>query len=87
VIRITPQRPFPLTEDEETDLRTLTAACFSWRRKQLQKTLRSEPRYELSGEDVEQLEARTGIDLRRRPETLSPEEFVELSRAIGRLST
>lgn len=78
VIRITPIRPFPLTEAEEKDLRVLTAAAFGWRRKQLQKTLRSG----LSIERIDELQTRTGIDLRRRPQTLSPAEFIELSRAI-----
>jgi 16S rRNA (adenine1518-N6/adenine1519-N6)-dimethyltransferase len=78
VIRITPIRPFPLTETEEKDLRTLTTAAFGWRRKQLQKTLRSG----LGIEAIEEIEAQTGTDLGRRPETLSPAEFIALSRAI-----
>jgi 16S rRNA (adenine1518-N6/adenine1519-N6)-dimethyltransferase len=81
VIRITPIRPYPLGEAEEKDLRTLTTAAFGWRRKQLQKTLRSG----LGIEAIEELETRSGIDLTRRPETLSPAEFIELSRAIRRL--
>lgn len=82
VIRITPIRPPPLTEREELDLRELTRAAFSWRRKQLQKTLRSAPGYELDADTVREVQQATGIPLDLRPEQLSPEQLIALSRAL-----
>jgi 16S rRNA (adenine1518-N6/adenine1519-N6)-dimethyltransferase len=82
VIRITPLRPPPLEPREEGDLRTLTRTAFAWRRKQLQKILRSAPEYELDQPAMAQIEAETGIELRLRPEALSPDEFIRLSRGL-----
>ncbi|MCI0433398.1 MAG: hypothetical protein L0271_07100 [Gemmatimonadetes bacterium] len=82
VIRITPIRPFALREAEERDLRALTHAAFQWRRKQLQKTLRASPAYELSVEDIGALQRTTGLDLEYRPEDLSPAELLRLARAL-----
>lgn len=82
VIRIEPLRPLPLTAAEESDLRTLTRVSFSWRRKQLQKTLRASTGYDLETADIAQLETSTGVSLEQRPEQLDPERFVLLSRAL-----
>ncbi|MBI4408981.1 MAG: ribosomal RNA small subunit methyltransferase A [Gemmatimonadetes bacterium] len=82
VLRITPHRPPELSEREEADLRTLTRAAFGWRRKQLQKILRSAPAYGLAQAELDSLERATAIELGRRPETLSVEEFVRLARAL-----
>jgi 16S rRNA (adenine1518-N6/adenine1519-N6)-dimethyltransferase len=82
VIRITPLRPPPLDEAEEQDVRALTRAAFSWRRKQLGTTLRDAPGYRASDQALDDIGAGSGIDLRRRPETLSPEEFRRLARAL-----
>jgi 16S rRNA (adenine1518-N6/adenine1519-N6)-dimethyltransferase len=82
VIRIVPIVPPPLTRDEEQDLRSLTRVAFSWRRKQIQKTLRAAPEYALDPETVEELERRTGISLQQRPEQLSPDQLLSLARAI-----
>jgi 16S rRNA (adenine1518-N6/adenine1519-N6)-dimethyltransferase len=82
VIRITPLRPPPLQPAEERDLRTLTRAAFAWRRKQLQKILRSAPEYGLDQDAAARVEAETGIELQLRPESLSPEEFIRLSRGL-----
>ncbi|TVP55004.1 MAG: ribosomal RNA small subunit methyltransferase A [Gemmatimonadales bacterium] len=78
VIRIRPIRPFPLSRDEEHRLRRLTRAAFQWRRKQLRRTLRDHPDLALPPARLERLGET--LDLERRPETLSPTEFVELSR-------
>jgi 16S rRNA (adenine1518-N6/adenine1519-N6)-dimethyltransferase len=85
VIRLTPLRPAPLGAREEVDVRELTRVAFSWRRKQLQKTLRSSEVYCLEGGEVTTLETATGIRLERRPEELAPEDFVHLSRALREL--
>lgn len=82
VIRITPHRPAPLTPAEEHDLRTLTRAAFAWRRKQLQRILRSAPGYGLDAGEVAAVGEATGLDLNARPETLSPEAFIRLARAL-----
>lgn len=84
VICIEPFQPPPLSAAEETDLRSLTRTAFSMRRKQLQKTLRSAPDYALHPRDVAAVEQETGIDLASRPEQLSPERLIDLSRALRR---
>lgn len=82
VVRIVPRVPYPLEASEEDRLRVLTRAAFQWRRKQFQKILRDHPDLDLGREGVEALEARTGVDFRRRPETFSPDELVRLSRTL-----
>jgi 16S rRNA (adenine1518-N6/adenine1519-N6)-dimethyltransferase len=82
VIRIVPITPAPLSARDEEDLRELTRAAFSWRRKQLQKTLRSAPGYALDTDAVAELERRTGIPLQQRPEQLSPDALITLARAL-----
>lgn len=82
VIRITPRRPSPLEPAEEADLRTLTRVAFAWRRKQLQKILRASPEYGLDAPAVQAVAEETGLDLDARPETLPPEAFIRLSRAL-----
>ncbi|MGH7447060.1 MAG: 16S rRNA (adenine(1518)-N(6)/adenine(1519)-N(6))-dimethyltransferase RsmA [Longimicrobiales bacterium] len=82
VIRIVPITPPPLTADEEDDLRELTRVAFSWRRKQLQKTLRSAPEYGLDPDIVDDVQHRTGIALQQRPEQLSPDQLISLARTL-----
>jgi len=82
LVRITPIRPAPLSAEEETRVRTLTRSAFQWRRKQLQKILRSHPDLGLSRGALRALEEKTGWDLRRRPETLTPEDFVRLAGLV-----
>lgn len=82
LLRITPLRPFPLSAGEETDLRVLTQAAFGWRRKQLQRTLRSAPAYRLDADDVRRTAAATGLDLGNRPENLSTPDLIRLARAL-----
>ncbi|MSR36899.1 MAG: ribosomal RNA small subunit methyltransferase A [Gemmatimonadetes bacterium] len=83
VVRITPHDPPRLTEHDEKALRVLVRACFQWRRKQLQKTLREHPDLLLDRALLEPIGAATGFDLSERPERLSPEELLALSRAIA----
>ncbi|HEX2189766.1 MAG TPA: 16S rRNA (adenine(1518)-N(6)/adenine(1519)-N(6))-dimethyltransferase RsmA [Longimicrobiaceae bacterium] len=80
VVRVVPHVPPRLEPGEEVALRTLTRAAFGQRRKQFQRILRDA--YGLSPGEVEALEAELGFDLRQRPETFSPEEFVRLARAL-----
>lgn len=84
VIRIEPIQPPPLEPGEEGDLRALTRAAFAWRRKQLQKILRSAPGYGIDQDGLRRIEQETGISLDLRPESLSPEMFITLSRGLRR---
>lgn len=82
VIRIIPKRPSPLEPGEEVALRRLVRSVFQWRRKQLQRTLRHHPELGLSRDEADEVGEALGVDLRRRPETLSPEEFIAMSRLL-----
>ena len=84
VMRITPFAPPRLSADEERSLRVLTRAAFAWRRKQIQKILRDHEALGVSRDRLDDLTRETGWDLTRRPETLSPEDFVRLSEFITR---
>jgi 16S rRNA (adenine1518-N6/adenine1519-N6)-dimethyltransferase len=84
VVRITPFTPPPLSADEEQSLRVLTRAVFGWRRKQLQKILRDHEALRVSRDRLDDLSSEPGWDLTRRPETLSPDDFVRLSECITR---
>lgn len=83
VVRITPHAPPRLTPEEEAQLRTLVRAAFQWRRKQLQKILREHPDLALDRDEVERVGRDTGFALTERPERLSPDELLALSRRIG----
>jgi 16S rRNA (adenine1518-N6/adenine1519-N6)-dimethyltransferase len=85
VIRVTPIRPEPLSRQEEEALRRLTRAAFQQRRKQFQSILRGHPKWGLTHEKIALLEEETGFDLKQRPETFSPQDFIHLSRALGSL--
>jgi 16S rRNA (adenine1518-N6/adenine1519-N6)-dimethyltransferase len=85
IVRITPIRPAPLSAEEELDVRELTRATFSHRRKQLQKALRTTAPYTLSPDQVVTLERETDLPLDARPETLSPAQFIALARALRAL--
>ena len=82
VVRITPHAPPRLSEADEASLRVLVRAGFQWRRKQLQKILRDHPDLGLDRAAVERVGAETGFTLTDRPERLSPDELLVLSRAV-----
>jgi 16S rRNA (adenine1518-N6/adenine1519-N6)-dimethyltransferase len=82
VIRIAPHRPPLLPPDEEESVRTLTRVAFGWRRKQMQNILRNAPEYALSAEAADAALAGIGKPAEARPETLSPDDFVQLARAL-----
>jgi 16S rRNA (adenine1518-N6/adenine1519-N6)-dimethyltransferase len=79
VIRIVP-RSGAVDPTIEPELRTLTRVAFGQRRKQFQKILRDA--YHLDAAGIQALEVATGFDLRARPETFSPDEFIRLARAL-----
>tara|TARA_Y100000590_G_scaffold438185_1_gene560684 strand:+ start:422 stop:1240 length:819 start_codon:yes stop_codon:yes gene_type:complete len=82
VVRIKPIQPPPLSVEEEISLRNVTRAVFQWRRKQIQKTLRDHSDLSFPGEFLNNIIRETGWDLKRRPETFNPEEFVRLSKLV-----
>jgi 16S rRNA (adenine1518-N6/adenine1519-N6)-dimethyltransferase len=84
VVRIRPHAPPRLSPREEEELRRLTRTVFAWRRKQLQKILRSAPGYALSPAALAGVAAETGLALEARPETLAPDRFIALARVLRR---
>jgi 16S rRNA (adenine1518-N6/adenine1519-N6)-dimethyltransferase len=82
VVRITPHTPPRLDVEDEGRLRLLTRAAFQWRRKQMQKILRSHPDLGLPREVVEAESRKLGVDLTRRPETFAPDGLLQLARTF-----
>ena len=76
-----PREDRPGPEAEEA-VRRLTRACFSRRRKQLQKILRSAPAYGLEKGEARELCRSLGLDPRVRPEKVPPETFLRLARRL-----
>ncbi len=80
VIRVTP-RPDPVvTPAEEARFRSVVQEAFGLRRKQLRRVVRTIAR--LDAERAEAVLAAAGLDPEARPETLSPEAFARLVRAL-----
>ncbi len=84
VLRIRPLRPPPLDETEEARLRVVVRAAFQWRRKQMGKILREHPELKLDRVAAEAAAEAVGFALQDRPERLSPEAFIALSRSLSR---
>lgn len=82
VIRLVPRANPLIGRELAPDFRTFVQAAFGQRRKQIQRVLRTIRG--LSVPEVTQLLGRCNVDPTARPETLSPEIFVELFRAFGR---
>jgi 16S rRNA (adenine1518-N6/adenine1519-N6)-dimethyltransferase len=80
VIRIVPHFPPRLTPEDETALRELTRAAFQQRRKQFQRILRDA--YALSVDAVAAVGRAAAMDLVQRPETFSPQKFIDLARVL-----
>jgi len=74
IVRLTPYAELPFIAQNEKMLATLVTQAFSQRRKTLRNCLRALL-------DVEKIES-IGIDPKRRPETLSVEEFVSLANLL-----
>ncbi len=85
VVRITPIHPEPLTLEEEEELRILVRSTFQWRRKQLQKILRDHPDLQVAREAQDTLFRELGLSGTARPESLSPDQFIEMSRVLSSL--
>lgn len=83
VVRLTPHDRWTLDRARRERVRRLVRLAFGHRRKQLQKILRSLPGSRLDGAVVERVAHSAGIDLSRRPETLSLEEWLRLEEAVA----
>jgi len=79
VIRLVPREPFPLPPGGEAIFRDLVRGAFSKRRKTLFNALRSSLRAEMPLEGLRNSLLECGIEPRRRPETLSSEEYAQLA--------
>lgn len=85
VLRLLPETPNPRAIDEAL-LQRLVKAAFGHRRKTLNNTLVADAAaFGLSPEAMRALSAELGIDLKRRGETLSVAEFVEISNKVAAL--
>jgi 16S rRNA (adenine1518-N6/adenine1519-N6)-dimethyltransferase len=80
VVRIVPHFPPRLTPEDETALRELTRAAFQQRRKQFQRILRDA--YDLTVDEVAAVGHAAAMDLVQRPETFSPQKFIDLARVL-----
>jgi 16S rRNA (adenine1518-N6/adenine1519-N6)-dimethyltransferase len=79
VIRLVPREPVPLPPGGEAIFRDLIRGAFSKRRKTLFNALRSSLRADIPIEGLRKSLLDCGIEPRRRPETLSPEEYARLA--------
>jgi 16S rRNA (adenine1518-N6/adenine1519-N6)-dimethyltransferase len=82
VLEPRPDAPGPAGE---ADLRVLTRVAFSRRRKQLGTILRTAPEYRLPSEEAESLLRKAGLSPQARPETVSPDRFVDLARRLRQI--
>jgi 16S rRNA (adenine1518-N6/adenine1519-N6)-dimethyltransferase len=80
VIRIASLATPLITRDEEVPFRKLVQGAFSFRRKQMRKVVRTLTG--LSPADADAVLASSGVDPEVRPETLGPERFAALLRAL-----
>ena len=83
VVRMTPHDRFGLDPARRERLRRLVQALFGQRRKQLQKSLRGLAAGARDREAIVRVSEVSGLDLARRPETLSPAEFLALDAALA----
>jgi len=85
VIRITPLANPVIADHEQPTFRRLVQDAFGMRRKQMRRVVRELLSIDATAADA--LLAAAGIDPSVRPETLSPEAFARLGRAISRDSS
>ncbi len=81
-LRITPHSPQPIDAEAARRVRTLTRAAFSWRRKQLGNILHRHPDLRCPSPAVERALEERSLPPAVRPEQLSPDDFIALSRAL-----
>ncbi len=84
IVRLTP-RPDPVVDQSlEAGFRSLVQDAFGLRRKQMRRVVRTVAH--LGVDTADQVLAAAAIDPEVRPETLSPEDFARLLRAIDAVS-
>lgn len=81
VIRIAPRVTPLVGADDIERFRTFVQALFGMRRKQLANSLRSVTSRSL--DEIQSILGELNIDPKARPETLSPEQLVDLNRKTG----
>ena len=84
VIKLDFKKPPPLKATDYGNFDYLVRRLFDERRKQVQKVLRKGSRYRLEAADIEHLQLESGVELSRRPEELSVQEFVRLADCLKR---
>ena len=82
IVRLTPRTDPVIVPAEEGAFRTLVQSAFGYRRKQMRRVIRSVADIDASAADEALSEA--GIDPESRPETLPPERFAAVLRALAR---
>lgn len=80
VVRLVPREPALVAAGEEAGLRRFTQGIFGFRRKQMVRVLRE--LRGLSAEAAQDVLRSVGIAAEVRPETLLPEDFLRLFRAV-----
>jgi 16S rRNA (adenine1518-N6/adenine1519-N6)-dimethyltransferase len=80
VLGFAPQEVSPFREGELEAFRQLVKNLFGQRRKTIQNTLKSA--YGFGAEKLGGIQQKTGIDLGSRPEQLSYEQFLDITRAL-----
>ena len=80
VIRLTPRAEPAIVPSEEGAYRRLVVDAFGLRRKQMRRVVRTLFAY--GAADAERVLQGAGVDVDARPETLSPEAFARLLRAL-----
>jgi 16S rRNA (adenine1518-N6/adenine1519-N6)-dimethyltransferase len=83
IVRLTPRREPAVLPMEEEPFRALVQGSFGFRRKQMRRVVRSVASIDALGAD--RALAESGIDPEARPETLAPERFAALLRALARI--
>jgi 16S rRNA (adenine1518-N6/adenine1519-N6)-dimethyltransferase len=83
VVRLDFKGGSPLRAKDDRLFRALVKRLFLERRKQIQKVLRSDSLYRLGPDDLERMSRSTGVDLSRRPEELTVDDFIKMSDFIA----
>jgi 16S rRNA (adenine1518-N6/adenine1519-N6)-dimethyltransferase len=83
VVRLVPHDRWGLGPERRARVERLVRGLFAQRRKQLQKGLRTIAPWKLDGAAVARVGAAAGMDLERRPETLSVGEWLRLDAALA----
>ena len=80
IVRVVPRAAPLVTAEEEAGFARFVQGCFAQRRKQLGRTLRTVA--SLGADEARELLTGLGVDPTARGETLAPERFVALYRAL-----